>query len=105
GGEHGRSGACAGQRVRGAIVEEREIRGYLHSRLRYGAGVTPGAGTVLRLLQPRTSSSVAGVQDPGGGLREGRCHEGLTDSSEGSPFFGLDNGVHLKRHRIMRHIW
>ena len=32
-GEPGRSGACVGQRVRGATVEEREIRGYLHQRL------------------------------------------------------------------------
>ena len=32
-GEPGRSGACAGQRVRGAAVEEREIRRHLHQRL------------------------------------------------------------------------
>ena len=33
GGEHGRAGAGVGQRVRGTAVEEREIRGHLHSRL------------------------------------------------------------------------
>ena len=68
GGEHGRAGAGVGQRVRGAAVEEREIRGYLHSRLRGGAGAAPGAGPVLRLLQRRAASPVAGVPDPGGRL-------------------------------------
>ena len=61
-------GRCAGQRVRGAAVEEREIRGHLHSRLRDGAGAAPGAGAVLRLLQRRAAAPVAGLPDPGGGL-------------------------------------
>jgi transposase-like protein len=78
GGEHGRPGAGVGQRVRGAAVEEREIRGHLHSRLRGGAGAAPGAGPVLRLLQQRTSSSVAGISNPGGSLPGGQGHEGLT---------------------------
>src|SRR5512144_1332511 len=94
--KYGRSWAGVGQRVRRATVEGREIRGHLHSRLRGGAGALSGAGPVLRLLQQRTTSSVAGVSDPGGRLRKSRGHEGLTDSSKGSPFFGLDNGVHLK---------
>ena len=39
-GEHGRPGSGVGQRVRGAAVEEREIRGRLHLVLRDGAGAS-----------------------------------------------------------------
>jgi hypothetical protein len=41
-GEPGRSGAGAGQRVRGTPLEEREIRGYLHQRLREHTGIGIG---------------------------------------------------------------
>jgi hypothetical protein len=77
GGEHGGAGAGVGQRVRRAAVEEREIRGYLHPGLRGGAGAAPGAGPVLRLLQRRAASSVAGLPDSGDRLLGDRCHEGL----------------------------
>ena len=77
GGEHGRSGAGAGQRVRGAAVEEREIRSHLHPRLRDGAGVTPGPGPLLRLLQRRAAASVARLPDPGKVALASR-HHGVT---------------------------
>ena len=39
---------------------------------------------------------------PAAVYRESQGHEGLTRSSEGSPFFGLDNGVHLKPYDLAR---
>ena len=70
-------GAGAGQCVRGAAVEERKIRGYLYSRLRYGAGAAPGPIPVLRLLQRRATASVARIPDPGGGLPGSKHHGAL----------------------------
>ena len=50
-GEPGRSGACVGQRVRGAAVEEREIRRYIHQGLCTRSRPRVGPEVLLLVLQ------------------------------------------------------
>ena len=70
-GEHGRQGSLPGQRVRGAVVADGEVRVRLPMASGGGAGVGDGVDDLLRVLQRRADAPVAGGSHAGRGLREG----------------------------------
>src|SRR5262245_6886032 len=65
GGEHGRSGAVPGQRVRGAAVADGQVRGPLPVGLRRSAAAGAGAGAVLPVLQRGAAAPGPGVPNAG----------------------------------------
>lgn len=64
-GEHGRKGKMPGQRVGGAAVAERQVRGGLSQRVRGRALSMAWTGALLRLLQLQETSPITELPNSG----------------------------------------